>query len=97
MSLIPPMPIQPHPDSKAGRTPQNASVAETRADPLETPFSYVETYGDKAHGHPLYGEHFAVTDVPERSYTVGTEIEGKRVFRKVVVEPGKLTWVVFKP
>ena len=60
-------------------------------------FSYVETYGDKAHGHPLYGEHFAVTDVPEGSYTVGTEIGGKKVFRKVVVEPGKLTWVVFKP
>jgi hypothetical protein len=38
-----------------------------------------------------------VTDVPEGSYTVGTEIGGKKVFRKVVVEAGKLTWVVFKP
>ena len=27
---------------------------------------------------------------------VGTEIEGKKVFRRVTVEPGKLTWVVFR-
>src|SRR4051794_500008 len=32
--------------------------------PVETPFSYIETYGDKAHSHPLYGEHFALGDVP---------------------------------
>jgi hypothetical protein len=30
-------------------------------------------------------------------YTVGTEIEGKKVFRTITVEEGKLTWVVFKP
>jgi hypothetical protein len=28
---------------------------------------------------------------------VGTEIGGKKVYRRVTVEPGKLTWVVFKP
>jgi murein DD-endopeptidase MepM/ murein hydrolase activator NlpD len=68
-----------------------------KRDPAETPFSYAETYGDKAHPHPLYGEHFAVSDVPEGSYVVGTEIEGKKVFRTINVEAGKLTWVVFKP
>ncbi len=65
--------------------------------PAETLFSYAETYGDKTHGHPLYSEHFAVGDVPAGSYVVGTEIEGRRVLRRITVEPGKLTWVVFRP
>lgn len=65
--------------------------------PAETPFSYAETYGDKANGHPLYHEHFAVADVSAGSYVVGTEIEGRRVLRRITVEPGKLTWVVFRP
>ena len=84
-------------DASGAPVPQARIFGLAKRDPVETPFSYVETYGDKAHGHPLYGEHFAVTDVPEGSYTVGTEIGGKKVFRKVVVEPGKLTWVVLKP
>jgi murein DD-endopeptidase MepM/ murein hydrolase activator NlpD len=65
--------------------------------PTETPFSFAETYGDKGHAHPLYGEHFAVGDVPAGSYVVGTEIDGKRVLRRISVAAGKLTWVVFKP
>jgi murein DD-endopeptidase MepM/ murein hydrolase activator NlpD len=69
----------------------------TKRDPVDTPYSYAETYGDKAHSNPLYGEHFAVSDVPAGTYTMGTTIEGKKVFRQVVVEPGKVTWVVFKP
>jgi murein DD-endopeptidase MepM/ murein hydrolase activator NlpD len=69
----------------------------TKRAPLETPFSFAETYGDKGHSHPLYGEHFAVGDVPAGSYVVGTEIGGKRVLRRITVAPGKLTWVVFEP
>jgi Peptidase family M23 len=65
--------------------------------PTETPFSFAETYGDKGHSHPLYGEHFAVGDVPAGRYVIGTEIEGKRVLREVTVAPGKVTWVVFSP
>jgi hypothetical protein len=68
-----------------------------KRDPIETPFSYVETYGDKAHSHPLYHEHFAVSDVPEGTYVLGTEIGGKKVYRRVTVESGMLTWVVFRP
>ena len=64
--------------------------------PAETPFSYAETYGDRAHPHPLYGEHFAVGDVPAGVYTVGTQIGSRKVYRRVRVEPGKLTWVVFR-
>ncbi len=68
-----------------------------KPDPRETPFSYAETYGDKAHSHPLYHEHFAVSDVPPGTYVLGTNIAGAKVMRRVTVEAGKLTWVVFKP
>jgi murein DD-endopeptidase MepM/ murein hydrolase activator NlpD len=68
-----------------------------KPDPVETPFSYAETYGDKAHPHPRYGENFAVSDVPPGSYILGTEVGGMTVTRRVTVEAGRLTWVVFKP
>jgi murein DD-endopeptidase MepM/ murein hydrolase activator NlpD len=65
--------------------------------PTETPFSFAETYGDKGHSHPLYGEHFAVGDVPAGRYVAGTQIEGKRVLREITVARGKVSWVVFSP
>ncbi len=68
-----------------------------KPEPAETPYSFAETYGPKNHPHPLYGEHFAVSDVPPGVYLMGVEIEGRKVFRKVTVEDGKLTWVVFRP
>jgi hypothetical protein len=84
-------------DAAGAPIPQARVYGIIKREPAETPFSYAETYGDKAHPHPLYGEHFAVSDVPVGSYTLGTEIAGKKVFRTVTVEAGKLTWVVFKP
>jgi murein DD-endopeptidase MepM/ murein hydrolase activator NlpD len=84
-------------DASGAPVPQARIYGLAKRDPIETPFSYAETYGDKAHGHPLYREHFAVSDVPEGTYVVGTEIAGKKVYRRVTVEAGKLTWVVFKP
>jgi murein DD-endopeptidase MepM/ murein hydrolase activator NlpD len=84
-------------DASGTPIPQARIYGIIKPNPPETPFSYAETYGDKAHPHPLYHEHFAVGDVPPGNYTLGTEIEGKKVFRVVAVEPGKLTWVVFKP
>jgi murein DD-endopeptidase MepM/ murein hydrolase activator NlpD len=77
--------------------PQARIYGIIKREPTETPFSFAETYGDKGHSHPLYGEHFAVGDVPEGRYTIGTEIDGKRVLRTVTVKPGLLTWVVFRP
>jgi murein DD-endopeptidase MepM/ murein hydrolase activator NlpD len=68
-----------------------------KPEPQETPFSYAETYGDRAHSDPAYGEHFAVTDVPAGEYDLGVQIDGRKVFRHVVVEQGKLTWVEFRP
>jgi hypothetical protein len=84
-------------DAAGNPVPQTRVYGIIKRDPAETPFSYAETYGDKAHPHPLYGEHFAVSDVPEGTYVLGTEIEGKKVFRTVTVEAGKVSWVVFKP
>lgn len=84
-------------DSTGAPVRQARIYGITKRDPADTPYSFAETYGDKAHSHPLYGEHFAVSDVPPGTFMMGTEIDGKRVFRQVTVEPGKLTWVVFKP
>ncbi len=67
-----------------------------KAAPAETPFSYAETYGARAHAHPLYHENFAVGDVPAGDYVLGTEINGRKVFRRVHVEEGMVTWVVFR-
>ena len=69
----------------------------TKVAPRETPFSFIETYGDKGHSSPIYKDHFALSDVPPGDYTLGVEIEGKRVFRRVQVRAGKLTWVEFRP
>jgi hypothetical protein len=84
-------------DASGAAVPQARIYGLVKRDPIETPFSYAETYGDKAHPHPLYGEHFALGDVPAGTYVIGTEIEGQKVFRQITVEAGKLTWVVFKP
>jgi hypothetical protein len=65
--------------------------------PEETPFSFIETYGERGHSSPAYHDHFAIGDVPPGEYTLGVEIEGKRVFRRIRVAPGKVTWVEFRP
>jgi murein DD-endopeptidase MepM/ murein hydrolase activator NlpD len=84
-------------DAKGQPVPQARIYGIPKFEPIETPFSYAETYGDKAHPHPLYGEHFAVSDVPPGTYVVGTQIGDRKVFRRITVEAGQLTWVVFKP
>jgi len=68
-----------------------------KPEPQETPFAYAETYGVRTRGTPDYQEHFAVNDVPPGEYVLGTEIDGHKVFRRVRVEAGKLTWVEFRP
>lgn len=81
----------------AGRPVPGARIYGLRKDePRETPFSYVETYRDHAHAHPLYGEHFAIGGIAPGEYEVGTEIDGRKVWRRVQVAAGKLTWVEFR-
>ena len=84
-------------DSQGGPVKQARIYGLVKPEPQETPFSFIETYGDRAHSSPAYGEHFAISDVPPGQYVLGVEIEGRRVFRRVSVEPGKLTWVEFQP
>ena len=76
-------------DAKGAPVPQARIYGIVKREPTETPFSFAETYGDKGHSHPLYGEHFAVGDVPPGRYVIGTEIGGKRVLRRITVAPGK--------
>ena len=68
-----------------------------KPEPQETPFSFIETYGPRNHPDPAYQEHFGISDVPPGEYVLGVEIAGRRVFRRVKVDVGKLTWVEFRP
>lgn len=65
--------------------------------PAETPFTYVETYGDRAHPDPAYDENFAISDVPAGTYLLGTDIGNRRVWRRIRVRPGQVTFVEFRP
>jgi peptidase M23-like protein len=82
----------------SGQLVQGARIhGLVQAYPEETPFSYVETYRDRAHPDPLYNENFAVGDIAAGEYLLGTEINGKKVWRRLNVQPGKITFVEFKP
>ena len=65
--------------------------------PTETPFSFAETYRERAHPDPAYGEHFAVGDVSPGDYLLGADIGDARAWRRVRVAPGAVTWVEFRP
>lgn len=84
-------------DSKGNPVQQTRIYGLVKPEPQETPFSYIETYGPKNHEDPAYHEHFAIGDVPAGEYVMSVEIEGKKVSRTVKVDPGKLTWVEFRP
>lgn len=84
-------------DSQGRPVRQARIYGLVKPEPQETPFSFAETYGERTRGTPTYQEHFAVSDVPPGAYVLGVEIEGTKVFRRVVVETGKLTWVEFRP
>jgi hypothetical protein len=65
--------------------------------PTESPFSWTETYDADSRGMPGYDEHFAVGDVPAGTYTLGVTIGTERVWRRVQVAAGQVTWVEFRP
>ena len=69
----------------------------SKAQPIETPFSFAETYEDRANPDPVFGEHFAIGDVPAGVHVLGVEIDGARHFAAVRVEAGKVTEVEFRP
>jgi len=84
-------------DSGGNPVPQARIYGIVKPEPRETPFSFIETYGPRNHRDPVYQEHFAIGDVPPGEYVLGVEIDGRRVYRRVQVAPGKVTWVVFEP
>jgi murein DD-endopeptidase MepM/ murein hydrolase activator NlpD len=84
-------------DAAGHPVPQAHIFGLSKFEPAETPLVMIETYGPRNHMHPLYQEHFAIGDVPPGDYTLGVEIDGKKVWRKVTVTKGNLTWVVFRP
>lgn len=84
-------------DAHGDPVPQAHIFGLSKFEPAETPLVMVETYGPKNHMHPLYQEHFAIGEVPKGEYILGVEIDGRRVYRKVKVVPGMLSWVVFRP
>ena len=65
--------------------------------PAETPFVFAETYGPRNRPHPVYQEHFALSDVPAGTHELFVVIDGRRITRRVVVRPGAMTWVEFRP
>ena len=65
--------------------------------PEEAPLTFVETYGDRAHADPAYSENFAIGDVPAGEYRLAVMIDGARVWRRINVEAGKVTFVEFHP
>lgn len=65
--------------------------------PEETPFSFAETYQDRARPDPAYGEHFAVGDVPAGEYVLGVQIGEELAWRRIRVDAGQVTWVEFAP
>jgi Peptidase family M23 len=65
--------------------------------PEETPFSFAQTYGDRGHPDPAYDENFAVGDVPAGDYRLAVLINGTRVWRRIRVEAGRITFVEFSP
>jgi hypothetical protein len=77
--------------------PQARIYGIRKPEPRETPFAFVETYGPRNHPSPMYGEHFAISDVPAGRQTLFVNIDGHRVERTVTVRAGEMTWVEFRP
>jgi hypothetical protein len=65
--------------------------------PAETPHAFVETYGAGVRPHPDYDENFAIGDVRAGDYLAGVDIDGQRVWRRVRVAEGQVTFVEFRP
>lgn len=84
-------------DSAGAAIPQARVYGIVKPVPRETPFAFAETYGPRNRPHPLYGEQFAISDVPAGVQHLFVVIAGKRIQRTVVVRPGAMSWVEFRP
>ncbi len=80
-----------------------ALVSQTRIygllkpEPRETPFAFIETYGPRNHPSPMYGENFAISDIPAGRHTVRAKVDNQWIERIIEVAPNTMTWVEFRP
>ena len=84
-------------DSAGHAIPQARVYGIVKPVPRETPFAFAETYGPRNRPHPVYGEEFALSDVPAGTQHLFVIINGKRIDRTVTVTAGQLAWVDFRP
>lgn len=84
-------------DAAGVAVPQARVYGIAKPLPRETPFAFAETYGPRNQPSPMYGEHFAISDVPEGEHLLRVKIGDRWVERRVTVGAGKMTWVEFRP
>jgi hypothetical protein len=84
-------------DASGDPVPGARVYGVTKPEPTETPFSFAETYEDRANPDPVFEEHFAIGDVPVGLYVLGVEVDGAKVWRTVRVVEGEVTEVEFRP
>ncbi|MCL7983086.1 MAG: peptidoglycan DD-metalloendopeptidase family protein, partial [marine benthic group bacterium] len=84
-------------DGSGNSVPGARVYGVTKPEPTETPFSFAETYEDRANPDPVFGEHFAIGDVPAGVYVLGVQVDGAKIWRTVRVAEGRVTEVDFRP
>jgi hypothetical protein len=77
--------------------PQARIYGLRKPEPRETPYAFAESYGPSNKPSEIWGEHFAIGDVPYGEQTMRVKIDGKWVERTVTVYPRTMTWVEFRP
>ena len=84
-------------DGSGNPVPGARVYGVTKPEPTETPFSFAETYEDRANPDPVLTEHFAIGDVPTGVYVLGVQVDGEKLWRTVRVVEGEITEVEFRP
>lgn len=84
-------------DASGNPVPQTRIYGIRKPLPRETPLAFVETYGPRNKPSPMYGENFAISDVPAGVYHLKAKVGDGWVERSVTVAPGVMSWVELRP